>query len=88
MVPSPGSEMASAKLSFSLLCGLRPVALFLQLGVLIGRQDSFRLLQKRLLAFFGAAGLHAFRLPSFELGLLISVQVERREIGARSFVAV
>ena len=64
----------------------RFIALGFQLRVLIFRKNTLRFLEKRLPAFFRATRFHAFRLPRFDLCLLIGSQIQTRQIGARLLI--
>src|SRR5712692_8916147 len=61
----------------------RFIALRFQSGVLVDRQNSFRLSQEFRAAFFRATRLETLTLPRFDLRLLISCQIETCEVGAR-----
>jgi len=57
----------------------RFIALGFQPRVLIFRKNTLRFLEKRLPAFFRATRFHAFRLPRFDLCLLIGGQIQTRD---------
>jgi hypothetical protein len=71
------------KSGFGLLRASRFLALRFQLTELLCRKNSFGLFEECLPAFVCAAGLHAFRLPRFDLCLLIWREIKRCQINAR-----
>src|SRR5437588_8331666 len=75
------SQSAATSSPFGFLGRL--VTFGFQLRVLIFRKNALRLFQKRMPASFRATGLHAFRLPRFNLALLISIQIETGQICTR-----
>ena len=57
-------------------------ALRFQLRELLGRKNSFGLIEECFPAFLCATGLHAFALPRFDFCLLIGREIERCQINA------
>jgi hypothetical protein len=84
--PSPNHQTFRQNLRLGLFaCGVF-VALRFQRRILILGKNAFGFLQEGGPAFLCAAGLHAVRLPRFELRLLIRRQAHTREVGASCLV--
>ena len=67
---------------FALLGGSGFFALRFQFSELLRRQNAFGVTEKCLATFLRAACLHAFALPSLDLGLLIGCEIQRGQINA------